>query len=69
MIVVTECMKEYLSDIKRISLILDHILSFDYSITIPNSLIQLTSLNLSLVPNFNIYIQSKIVKFNFFEKE
>lgn len=69
MIIVPEHMKDYLSDIKRMSTILVRILSFDHLATIPNSLIQLTNLNLTVVPDLNIITQNKFAKFNVFEEE
>jgi hypothetical protein len=69
MIVVPEQMKDYLTELRRISLILVQILSFDHYVLIPISLIEFIDLNLSVVPELNIFTQNKFQKFNVFEKE
>jgi hypothetical protein len=69
-IVVPEKLKDYLADIRRVSVILSRLISFDNSASIPNSLIQLSNLNLSEVPECSILMNSnKVNKFNPFKIE
>lgn len=69
MIVAPEFIKGFIYDIISAASILIQILSFDHLIFIPSSLMLMTKLNPSVVPDWNIFTQNKADKFDVFSNE